>query len=612
MVKSSGGGNSTGLNEIVEQLKANNKLVDQQNTSIQQLLDETRDASAREKKALVAENRQKSIEKKSRLERMKENRLKPNSITGNFVRGAVGGTAYTGLRKMTDGFGGLGLGTLARGLARVAGSGLLFGGLIMGANKVAQGVLDNVFENVDPEKDLGFADQERAKKKLIGGMNTALGMKFLGFRGRTSLLAGIGIAFSDQITSWMADKLDTTKLSPPEWMKKTFGLTEGQLEVDLKDPKVAAAIGAATSLVAGQIAIKGAETAVKTTKNFVVSKIGSGRGKMDPTAAWKEFSKNQNKKLYAGRGPMDPTDSFRNRYNNPNAPRVAPKLSAGNFGMIMDNIDDVDNLKMSQFTDDLLRMQKSGATVGGIKMGSGPGGRPMYFDDATGRYKFASKVQVQKALVEANEKMQDAKKRILKAENRYASRATAARSSRIKNLFKMIQKSTIAQRALSFGSKIAGPASFAFTGAMGVLDEERAKAGQGATARTIYGMGEGVTGLLDFVVNGTYGTVMKGINLAFEKAGSDMRVQDTFDYTGIFRSSTFVLHNAFKQALHEYLSVSDKELKDLTLQGSGLPGGNLLITNQQIREGSVATNNNFNLNGGGLGDMSHPYAGRLR
>jgi len=62
MVKSTGSSpKSTGLSDVVEQLRANNRLIDQQNNNIKSLLDEAKDARMQEKKALVAENLNKAL-----------------------------------------------------------------------------------------------------------------------------------------------------------------------------------------------------------------------------------------------------------------------------------------------------------------------------------------------------------------------------------------------------------------------------------------------------------------------------------------------------------------------------------------------------------------------
>ena len=465
MVKSTGSSpKSTGLSDVVEQLRANNRLVDQQNNNIQALLNEAKDARMQEKKALVAENRQQALEKKSRLESMKERgTVKPRGITGNFVRGAIGGTAYSGLRNMTDGmFGGagFGLGAAAGGLARLAGRGLMFATAAAALNELAQGALDKVFDKYKAE-DFGFEDEEQARKRITGGMNVALGAKFLGFRGRTSLLLGIGTAFGDQITGWIADKMDTDNISMPGWVAKTFGLNPDEMQLNLKDPKTSAAIGAAISLIAGQIAIEATKFATKKSAKLIKNAIM----------------------------PVDP-EKLTNRKFNPNAkapvisnaPTLKSKSSAVDEAVdVVDNIDDV-----------VVRNPNAPKLLG-------PDGRPLAPSFDVDVPKIKSKRLTATNFEEIKGK-QDFKKRVLKAEARYKTKM--ARSTRIKTLFNEIQNNTKLRKGINAGGKLLGGASLAFSGTMGYLDEERKKAGQTGTQRVVGGIVEDAASTMDMLVDG--------------------------------------------------------------------------------------------------------------
>lgn len=465
MVKSTGSSpKSTGLSDVVEQLRANNRLVDQQNNNIQALLNEAKDARMQEKKALVAENRQQALEKKSRLESMKERgTVKPRGITGNFVRGAIGGTAYSGLRNMTDGmFGGagFGLGAAAGGLARLAGRGLMFATAAAALNELAQGALDKVFDKYKAE-DFGFEDEEQARKRITGGMNVALGAKFLGFRGRTSLLLGIGTAFGDQITGWIADKMDTDNISMPGWVAKTFGLNPDEMQLNLKDPKTSAAIGAAISLIAGQIAIEATKFVTKKSAKLIKNAIM----------------------------PVDP-EKLTNRKFNPNAkapvisnaPTLKSKSSAVDEAVdVVDNIDDV-----------VVRNPNAPKLLG-------PDGRPLAPSFDVDVPKIKSKRLTATNFEEIKGK-QDFKKRVLKAEARYKTKM--ARSTRIKTLFNEIQNNTKLRKGINAGGKLLGGASLAFSGTMGYLDEERKKAGQTGTQRVVGGIVEDAASTMDMLVDG--------------------------------------------------------------------------------------------------------------
>lgn len=527
---------SSGLDAVVEQLKINNKQSVQQTSAINELISDNQSARIQEKRTLAAERtveqRKESLDKKSKLEALRER--KPSGIAGSFARGAIGGTAYGALGAGLGGLGmGAGLGGLLRGAAGLAGKGLLFGGLVAATNSMIQGVLDRAFDNIKPE-DMGFVDEERARAKITGGMNAAIALKFLGVRGRTSLLAGIGLAFSDQITTFISNRLGTDRLTAPDWMQKTFGLTEDQMTINLKDGKVAAAIGATVSLLAGQIAIMAATRAGRGIKNFI----------LPPKVS------------------LDNKRGFNPKLKSPKVP-VVPKMPT--FGV---NIDKPANTSALKFSDK-------------------PFERPRL---ANG--KFASNAQI--AAFQNSTK--------LVAENRSL---TSASNSRIGSLLNAAKGPL--NKALSFGTKLAGPVSLAYTAGLGIFDKERIADGQNATFRTGAGIGEGITSAGDFLVTNTYGLLLKGINEGLKQTPLSFRFGTETNFTGAFRSSTFVLHDAMRQGFADYLSVNEKEISDLTLGGSNLEGSNLLITNDQINNNTTLGTNNFSMNNNSLG-FTDPYS----
>ena len=552
---------STGLDAVVEQLKINNKQSLQQTDAINNLISDNQAARVQEKRRLVAERtieqRKASLQKKSKLEALRER--KPSGIVGSFTRGAIGGTAYGALGAGIGALGiGGGIGSLLRGGAGLAGRGLLFGGLVAATNSMIQGVLDRTFDKIKPE-DMGFADEERAREKITGGMNAAIALKFLGVRGRTSLLTGIGLAFSDQITTFISDKLGTDRLTAPDWMQKTFGLTADQMTIDLKDGKVSAAIGASVSLLAGKLVSMAASAAKSMVFGTPKVSLDNKRG-FDPKLK---------------------------------APDVKTSLFGQKLSNLATAVDEPPKLKMIDFADELKQIKRSGAIVPGLKISNTPGAVPQLPSGKFASVEQVKKILANEELLKSNRAMADAKKRILVAEKRFATNVSS--TSRVGNLANAVKGPL--SKALSFGLRASGPLTTAYTGILGVLDQERIDAGQGSTFRTVSGIGEGATGLLDFVVNGTYGLAMKGVNLAFEKAGSDIRVQDTFNYTGAFRSSSFVLHDALAQGFKDYLTVNEKEINDLTLGGSNLEGGNLIISNDQITGDTTMRTNNFSMMG---------------
>jgi len=564
---------SSGLDAVVDQLKINNKQSLQQTDAINNLISDNQAARTQEKKALVAERtleqRKESLAKKSRLEALRER--KPSGITGSFTRGLIGGTAYGALGAGLGGMGmGAGIGGLLRGAAGLAGRGLLFGGLVTAANSMIQGVLDRAFDNIKPE-DMGFDDEARAREKLTGGMNAAIALKFLGARGRVALLTGIGLAFSDQITDFISNRLGTDRLTAPDWMQKTFGLTEDQLTIDLKDGKVAAVVSTAVSLIAGQIAIWASKQAGVAVKNFVFG------------------------------GPKVSLDNKRGFDPKLQAPKVTTKLNTSKLSNLATAVDDAP--KLANFQSQLLQLQKSGQKLGGGLFMPEGATRPLLPSTTVpGKKVFATNAQIQKALNESAQEIADAKKRILVAEKRFT---TSSSTSRIGSLANAVKGPL--GKVLSFGTKLSGPVSLAYSGLSGAYDKERKAAGQGSTYSTISGIGEGFSGLLEFVVEGTYGTALKGFNLGLEKAGSDMRFNTEFNYTDHFRKGSFMLHDAMRLGFADYLSVNEKEISDLTLGGSNLEGGNFLFTNDQINGDTNIGTNNFSMNSNPLGFVN-PYS----
>ena len=562
---------SSGLDSVVEQLKINNEATLKQTNAINTLLQDNQNARLEEKRTLVAERtleqRKESLQKKSRLEALRER--KPTGIVGSFARGAMGGTAFGALSAGLGGLGiGGGIGALLRGGAGLAGRGLLFGGLVAATNSMIQGVLDRTFDKIKPE-DMGFDDEERAREKITGGMNAAIALKFLGARGRVALLTGIGLAFSDQITDFISDKLGTDRLTAPDWMQKTFGLTPDQMTIDLKDGKVSAAIGAAISLLAGQIAMSAATRAARGIKNFILPpkvSLDNKRG----------FTPKLTKNLKAAALPKGPS--------------------------LTKNVDKVPNVTSN--IDDALKGGKP-TKIGGLTFSGN------VFDRARlPNGKFATNSQIQKALVDGAEDMANAKRRILVAEAKYKTNVSKASklSKALSGAGTLLTNKNIA-RPLSFGLKAAGPASLVYSGVLGILDQERKAAGQGVAFRTGAGIVEGFTEFGDFIFNNTYGLLLKGMNEGLERTPLSFRFNTKSDLTGAFRSSSFVLHDAMAQGFADYLSVNEQEINDLTLGGSNLEGGNFIISNDQIRnENNIGTNNFSMMGNNNATGFINPYS----
>ena len=315
-------------------------------------------------------------------------------------------------------------------------------------------------------------------------MNVSLGAKFLGFRGRTSLLLGIGTAFGDQITSWIADKMDTDNISMPGWVAKTFGLNPDEMKLNLKDEKTSAAIGAAISLIAGQIAIEAAKFATKTSYKKIKNAI-------KPT--------------------VDP-EKLTDRKFNPN--KKPPVISAKVSTLKSPTSTADEALELADNIDDVIVNPNAPKLLG-------PDGNPVKPKISTNAPKMNA---LTKADFEASKAKQDFKKRVLKAEARYKAK-TALNKTMMKNITKAFQNPAV-RKTIGVGGKVIGPLSFGLSGYLGVKDEERIEAGQTPLQRFAGGIAQDVGSFADIVVNSFTSYPNKLTNLLLEKAGFDVRLND--------------------------------------------------------------------------------------
>lgn len=564
---------NSGLDAIVEQLKINNKQSLKQTEAINTLISDNQSARADEKRALVAERavdqRKESLARKSRLEALRER--KPTGMVGSFTRGAIGGTAYGALGAGLGGLGiGGGIGALLRGGAGLAGRGLLFGGLVAATNSMIQGMLDRTFDNIKPE-DIGFKDEERAKEKITGGMNAAIALKFLGARGRTALLTGIGLAFSDQITDFISNRLGTDRLTAPDWMQKTFGLTEDQLTINLNDGKVAAAVSAAVSLVAGQIIFWGTKKAGAGVKNLILGKPNN------PETLKNQRGFNPNKKP-----PVVST----------NTPVLkSPSSSAVN---VAENLDDA-----------IVQNRNSPRLLNQF-------GNPISPSVDIDAPKIKSKRLTATNFDEIKSK-QDFKKRVLKAEARYKTKM--ATSNRIKTLFNQIQNNTKLRKGISVGGKALGAGTLAFSGTMGYLDEERKKAGQTGTQRVVGGIVEDAASTVDMLVDGMNMLPNMLANTLISPF-TDFRFK-TKNITGglagdTARKGTFFLFEEMNE-LNKNLKSSENLIRDLGYGGyfNGMNTPPPVIIDNSSGGNTTMGTNNFSMESNPLGFVN-PYAEAVR
>lgn len=550
MVKTNNSGVSgPSLKDVVEQLKSNNRLVDESNQAMHRLLDEAKSAREASKKQLVADNRQEALSRKSQLEASKE------AGKGNGIRGRAGRMAASAATGLPIGgmFGaGMGIGAAASGLARLGARGLTFGAAGLALNELAQGALDRVFDDVDP-KSIGFENEGEAKARITGGMNISMGMKFLGFRGRTSLLTGIGVAFGDQITGWISDKMGADKINMPGWVEKTFGLNPNELQIDLTDKKTSAAIGAAVTLIGTQILLAGAKVAALRT----------GRG-----------LKNLVKKAPPGASQFNnPNKAIRKEPPVVKPPAVvtnAPKLSTS-------QIKPTQPATLGDFADDLKAMR--GTTVGKLYMPNSPGARPMVVDPTSGQKKFASVAQV-KAELDANKLKRDLQRKVLVAEKRY--NAKVKNGGMMKTALSNLKNGKgVLGKTLKVGGKALAPVSFAYGGYLGYGDQERKAAGQSASQRIAGGIVEDAGATVDMLVDGL---VMLPNMLANSIISpfTDYRFKTSNVTGGAVQSGTrkgsFLV---FDKVNEEIVKLQEKHLVDLknVVGPSHIPGQPIIIDN---------------------------------
>lgn len=173
----------------------------------------------------------------------------PKSATGNFAQGLLGdklfGLASTALAGV---FGGIGS---KIALGKVAGKALRFGLATTALTNLAQTAVDNLFENIPPEK-FNIEDPEQFKKDLNTGIQTGIALKFLGFGKFASLGGAVGSAFGDDLARGLESWLGTNIINAPNPLS-FFGVGPESYPVDLNNAAVQSALGTSVGMIAASL-----------------------------------------------------------------------------------------------------------------------------------------------------------------------------------------------------------------------------------------------------------------------------------------------------------------------------------------------------------------------
>lgn len=173
----------------------------------------------------------------------------PKSATGNFAQGLLGdklfGLASTALAGV---FGGIGS---KIALGKLAGKALRFGLATTALTNLAQTAVDNLFENIPPEK-FNIEDPEQFKKDLNTGIQTGIALKFLGFGKFASLGGAVGSAFGDDLARGLESWLGTNIINAPNPLS-FFGVGPESYPVDLNNAAVQSALGTSVGMIAASL-----------------------------------------------------------------------------------------------------------------------------------------------------------------------------------------------------------------------------------------------------------------------------------------------------------------------------------------------------------------------
>lgn len=239
------------LTEVVKHLQTQNQTLEDVAASVKSML-------AEDIKARLAEERsagdREEARRKAERDRQRANQGRVSSSKSSSPKTFSGGVAEgLGLNQIMgvigSVFGGLTGAGLGAALGLAAGRGIKYGIAAIALTKLAQEAIDYVFDNLDLDMD------ESTKDSLKSGTSTAinatLAMRFLGFKGRTSIGAGIGAAIGTQFGDEIADAIMAATDKEIINVPNIFG--EGDIPINLKDPKIQDGIGMFAGSMAGAV-----------------------------------------------------------------------------------------------------------------------------------------------------------------------------------------------------------------------------------------------------------------------------------------------------------------------------------------------------------------------
>ena len=238
---------------IVNQtLQENNKSMERVSETLANILKEDikrrkiEERSQKDNEEVISENKKKKGFQRTISAAMNR---QPKSVTGNIAQGLLGdklfGLASSALAGV---FGGIGS---KIALGKVAGRALRFGVATMALTNLAQTAVDNLFENIPPEK-FNIEDPEQFKKDLNKGIQTGIALKFLGFGKFASLGGAVGSAFGDDLATGLESWLGTNIINAPNPLS-FFGVGPESFPVDLNNAAVQSALGTSVGMIAAAL-----------------------------------------------------------------------------------------------------------------------------------------------------------------------------------------------------------------------------------------------------------------------------------------------------------------------------------------------------------------------
>ena len=362
------------LEKVNDTLIQNNKTLNEVSSTLSSMLmEDIKRRQEEERSRKDIEESENEAKRKIRGSVSTSSNKSAKTASGQFAQGLFGDKIYDLASSALSGvFGGIG----AVSLAKIAGKGLRYGAAAFALNKLAQGAIDNLFENIDPNE-LGVKDPEKFKEDVSKGVNTGIALKFLGFSKFASLGGAIGQAFGDDMANALKTWADGNILNAPNPLK-IFGIGPESFPVNLDNPVVQEALGASVGMIAASL--------LRVVARGLVGRLAI----LGLAGGAALFSKLGLTKL------ADLLDKYKDA--KPSAPPLGDFEGPGQPKPPSLEYDKPKPIKLTDAVQDVLKnVQKGNMVIEGLRFaGEGADARPQIFDDTKGRWKFASNEELTK------------------------------------------------------------------------------------------------------------------------------------------------------------------------------------------------------------------------